>query len=59
MHTGIVMLAVAFLLIWVGRPSKSGIHRKILEGLVTKAGGIQLSARRLTVVRLRLVRVIS
>ena len=28
MHTGIVMLAVAFLLIWVGRPNKSGIHRK-------------------------------
>ena len=27
MHTGIVMLAVAFLLIWVGRPSKSGIHK--------------------------------
>ena len=27
MHTGIEMLAVAFLLIWVGRPNKTGIHR--------------------------------
>ena len=29
--SGIVMLAVAFLLICVGRPNKSGIHRKFLR----------------------------
>jgi hypothetical protein len=31
LFTGIVMLAVAFLRIWVGRPNKSGIHRKFLR----------------------------
>ena len=29
LYTGIVMLAVALLLIWVGRPNKAGVHRKI------------------------------
>ena len=34
MHTGIEMLAVAFLLIWVGRPNKTGIPSQVLEGLI-------------------------
>jgi len=29
--TGIAMLAVAFLLIWVGRPDKGGDHPKFLR----------------------------
>jgi hypothetical protein len=31
LYTGMVMLAAAFLLIWVGRPNKAGIHRKFLR----------------------------
>jgi hypothetical protein len=31
LYTGIATLAVAFLLIWVGLPNKSGIHRKFLR----------------------------
>jgi hypothetical protein len=30
-YTGIVSLAVAILLIWVGRPNKGGIHPKFLR----------------------------
>jgi len=30
-YTGTVMLAGAFLLIWVGRPDKSGVHRKFMR----------------------------
>jgi hypothetical protein len=29
--TGIAMLIVAFLLIWVGRPDKSGVHPSLLR----------------------------
>jgi hypothetical protein len=31
LYVGIVMLALAFLLIWVGRPNKAGMHRKFLR----------------------------
>ena len=31
LYTGIMMLAVALLLIWVGRPDKAGVHRKFLR----------------------------
>ena len=31
LYTGMAMLAVAFLLIWLGRPNKAGIHRKFLR----------------------------
>jgi hypothetical protein len=29
--SGIVMLALAFLLIWAGRPDKGGVHPKLLR----------------------------
>jgi hypothetical protein len=31
LYTGIAMLVVAVLLIWVGRPGKSGVHPKFLR----------------------------
>jgi hypothetical protein len=31
LYTGIAMLAVAFLLIWVGRPDKAGVHPSFLR----------------------------
>jgi hypothetical protein len=30
-YTGIFMLAVAFLLVWAGRPNGAGTHRKFLR----------------------------
>ena len=31
LYTGIAMLAVAVILIWVGRPGKAGVHPKFLR----------------------------
>lgn len=31
LYTGIATLAVALLLIWLGRPDKTGIHRRFLR----------------------------
>ncbi len=31
LYTGIAMLAVALLLIWVGRPDKAGVHPSFLR----------------------------
>jgi hypothetical protein len=31
LYAGMVTLAVAFLLIWVGRPNKAGMHPKFLR----------------------------
>lgn len=31
LYAGIVTLAVALLLIWLGRPDKAGMHRKFLR----------------------------
>ena len=31
LYTGIAMLTVAVILIWVGRPSKAGVHPKFLR----------------------------
>ena len=31
LYAGMLMLAVALLLIWVGRPNKAGIHRKFMR----------------------------
>ncbi|MDO8399427.1 MAG: hypothetical protein Q7T45_16570 [Bradyrhizobium sp.] len=30
-YAGILLLAVALFLIWVGRPDKAGVHRKFLR----------------------------
>jgi hypothetical protein len=29
--TGIAMLVIAFVLIWVGRPNKAGVHPRFLQ----------------------------
>jgi hypothetical protein len=31
LYAGMLVLAVALLLIWVGRPNKAGMHRKFLR----------------------------
>lgn len=31
LYAGILVLAVALLLIWLGRPNEAGIHRKFLR----------------------------